>query len=93
MGSQLVEIERTQRELVAGKTDATAAAAGYAAAQGQLIEVYEADPAVAEPVRALVTALGMFRIGVDAGSLADSQGEAVRTSLADVVAVCGVDLS
>ena len=93
MGTQLVDVERTQRELLAGKTDAKAAAAGYAATQDRLIEVYQADPDVAEPVRALVTALGIFRIGVDAGSLADSHAEAVRTSLADVVTRCGVDLS
>lgn len=94
MGTDLVEVERTQRELLAGTAQADAAAAGYAAIQDRLITVHEgADPTVADPVRALVTALGVYRIGAAADSLARDHGASVRARLEEVVAACGVELT
>jgi hypothetical protein len=94
MGAALLEVERTQRELTAGQAQAAPAAGGYAEAQARLRDVGEAaEPAVAEPARELRTAIGLFRVGVDAGTLTEEEGEAVRTALDDVLRACGVDVS
>lgn len=92
-GPALSEIDRTQRAYVAGDLDAGEAAGGYDDLQDQLLAAREdADPEVGDPVRELVTSLGVFRLGVAAGTTNEVQQERLQDQLGAVLVACGVEL-
>lgn len=94
MGDALAQVERAQREVAAGDIDAPAAAAVYAEAREPLEQVAEAaEEELAGQVTELVTALGVFRVGADVGSLNEDHAETVQATLDAVVTTCGVDVS
>ena len=94
MKEALAQVEQAQREVAAGDIDAPAAAAVYAQAREPLEQVGDAaDPDLARQVTDLVTALGVFRVGADVGSLDEEHAETVRATLDAVVTTCGADVS
>lgn len=92
-GPALAELERTQRELGAGDLDAAEAAAGYEDLQDQLLAARdEADQEVGDPLRALVTSLGVFRLGVAAGTTSEVQQQELSGRLDAALQACGAEL-
>ena len=92
-GEALLAVERSQRELAAGDIEPDAAAADYKDLQDHLLDARDgAPPEVASGLRSLVTAMGFFRVGVDAGTLGDAQTDQVREALDDTLDACGVEL-
>ena len=92
-GADLLAVEQSQRSLAAGDIDAQEAAADYKDLQARLLEARDgAAQEVSSALRSLVTTMGFFRVGVDAGTLGDEQTEQVREALEGALAACGVDL-
>lgn len=92
-GEDLLAVERSQRELAAEEIEPTAAAADYKDLQARLLEAREGAPQeVGTALRSLVTAMGFFRVGVDAGTLGEEQTAQVRDALDDALTACGVDI-
>lgn len=93
-GEDLLAVERSQRGLAADDVEPAAAAADYKVLQGRLLEAREGAPQeVGSALRSLVTAMGFFRVGVDAGTLGEKQTDQLRKALDDALVACGVDLS
>lgn len=90
---ELLAVERSQQELTAGDIEPAAAASDYKELQDRLLEAREGAPAeVGDALRSLVTAMGYFRVGVDAGTVDDEQVDQLQAALDEALTACGVDL-
>ena len=90
-GPALLSVETTQQAVADGELEPADAAADYEQVQNDLLAAREsADPEVADPLRALVTSLGLCRSGAGVGTTSDVQREQLRGDLDDVLVACGV---
>lgn len=84
----LQDVDEALRQV--GDEDIEPRAAGdrFEAAREVLQPVADSGDEPAEPVQALITQLGFFRIGVDSNNYDGTQDDAVRTALDGVVEAC-----